>query len=85
MSQLENLEGVLGLILSALFLGLSIVIAAASRERPKRALREIPAITRLRRAVGLAVDAGTRLHVSLGSGDLTGLPGSSALAGMAML
>jgi hypothetical protein len=52
---------------------------------PRRTLREIPAFTRLSRSVGLAVEAGQRLHVSLGRGGLSGIPATSALVGLVML
>ena len=80
-----NLTGIAGLIFVLLFFGMIIVLAAAGRNRPGRQLREIPAFTRLRKAVGLAVEAGTRLHISIGSGPLTGLQGASALMGLNIL
>jgi hypothetical protein len=48
-------------------------------------LREIPALARLVRMLGLSVEDGTRLHISLGSGSLLDVRGGSALAGLAML
>lgn len=47
--------------------------------------RDIPAFTRLRQAVGLVVEDGSRLHVSLGHGALTTPQSASALAGLALL
>jgi len=47
--------------------------------------RKIEAYERLNRAVGLAVEGGTRLHVSIGRGNLFTARGGSALAGLAML
>jgi hypothetical protein len=80
-----NLTGIVGLIFVLLFFGLIIVLAVAGRNRPGLQLREIPAFARLRKAVGLAVEAGTRLHVSVGSGPLSGLQGASALIGLNVL
>jgi hypothetical protein len=80
-----NLTGIVGLVFVLLFFGLIIVLAVAGRNRPGHQLREIPAFSRLRKAVGLAVEAGNRLHVSLGSGPLTGLQGASALIGLNVL
>jgi len=54
------------------------------RKSPAK-LREIPALTRLQHMLGLSVEDGTRLHVSLGSGNLLDMRGGSALAGLAML
>jgi hypothetical protein len=46
--------------------------------------RAVEAYERLNRAVGLAVENGTRLHISLGRGNLFTARGGSALAGLAM-
>jgi hypothetical protein len=48
-------------------------------------LRLIEAYERLNRSVGLAVENGTRLHISLGRGNFFTARGGSALAGLAML
>jgi hypothetical protein len=79
-----ELTSILGLIFVALAVGLIIVFATAGRVRTGRTLREIQAFTRLRKALGLAVESGMRMHVSLGRGDLTGLEAGSALMGLAM-
>jgi len=55
------------------------------RRRFPGAFRPIEAYERLNRAVGLAVESGTRLHISLGRGNLFTASGASALAGLAML
>lgn len=69
------------LVLSAiLLLGLTIW-----RRRARASLRLIEAYEKLNRSVGLAVENGTRLHFSLGRGNLLGARGGSALAGLAML
>lgn len=47
--------------------------------------RRIDAYERLNKSVGLAVENGTRLHISLGRGNLFTTRGASALAGLAML
>lgn len=68
-----------------LFFALVLAFAIIGRKRTVRGLREIPAFTRLRRGVGLAVEAGQRLHVSLGHGGISGEQGGSALVGLSML
>jgi hypothetical protein len=69
------------LVLSAvLLLGLTFW-----RRRSRASLRPIEAYERLNRSVGLAVENGTRLHISLGRGNLISARGGSALAGLAML
>jgi len=65
---------------AALMLGLSFL-----RRKTPPVFRDIPAFTRLRQAVGLVVEDGSRLHVSLGRGTLTTPQSASALAGLALL
>lgn len=60
------------------------VIALWKRKSPAK-LRVIPALAQLLRMTGLSVEDGTRLHISLGSGNLLDAHGGSALAGLAML
>ncbi len=48
-------------------------------------LRPIPALTRLYRAIGLSVEDGTRLHASLGRGDLLSARNGATLAALSML
>ena len=55
------------------------------RRKSPAVFRKIEAHERLNRAVGLAVEGGTRLHVSIGRGNLFTARGGSALAGLAML
>jgi hypothetical protein len=75
----------LGLLFTLLCLGLIIIFAILGRNRPGRNLREIPGFIRFRREVGLAVEAGKRLHISLGRGSINDLQGGSALIGLTML
>jgi hypothetical protein len=65
---------------SALMLGVSLL-----RRKKPPVFRDIPAFTRLRQAVGLVVEDGSRLHVSLGHGALTTTQSASALAGLSLL
>jgi hypothetical protein len=69
------------IVISAILL---LVITVWKRRSPAT-LREIPALTRLSRAIGLSVEDGTRLHVSLGHGSLLDPRGAPALAGLALL
>jgi hypothetical protein len=77
--------GLLGLLFLILAFGLIIAFAAAARNRPARHVRDISAFINVRKAVGLAVEAGARLHISIGKGNTTGVPGASALAGLTVL
>lgn len=82
---LEVIGDLLGFFFVILFFGLMIVFAVAGRGRIRQEMREIQAYKRLRRAVGLSVEKGTRLHISIGRGGLLGLPGASALIGLTTL
>jgi hypothetical protein len=55
------------------------------KRRSPSVVRELPALVRLYQAIGLSVEDGTRLHISLGSGGLLNARGGSALAGLASL
>jgi len=61
------------------------LILQVLRRKKISVFRDIPALTRLRQAVGLVVEDGSRLHVSLGHGALTTPQSASALAGLALL
>ncbi len=80
----EN-SGFMGFGVVAFFFLLMAIFGILGRNRTRWGLRSLPAFSRLSRAIGLAVEAGTRLHVSLGNGHLTS-PGSAAsLVGLSML
>jgi len=70
---------------AGLFFIILVIYALLIRKRPDRPLREIPAFARLGRSVGLAVEAGKRLHISLGYGGVNDVPGASGLVGLTML
>ncbi len=63
---------------------LLLVITVWKRNSPAR-VRDIPALTRLYRMLGLSIEDGTRLHIVLGHGSLLDARGGSALAGLATL
>jgi hypothetical protein len=68
------------------FLVLMVTFTILARQRPRRTyLRDISAFTKLRQGIGLAVEAGQRLHISLGHGGINGSRGASALVGLSML
>jgi uncharacterized protein DUF6754 len=72
----------LGLLVVAAILLLALTLW---RRRSPASFRLIDAYQRLNRSVGLAVENGTRLHISLGRGNLFTARGGSALAGLSML
>lgn len=72
----------LGIIaISALLL---LLLTFSKRKSPAR-FRTISAFTRLYRAIGLSIEDGTRLHISLGRGDLTSSRGPAGLAGLSVI
>ena len=72
----------LGFVLAAV--GLLAGLTLIKRKSPP-AFREIAALTRLRRTSGMAVEDGTRIHISLGRGGLFSPQGAAGLAGLALL
>lgn len=70
------------------FILLSSGLLLAMSLLPRKSLptfRDIPAFTHLRRAIGLSVEDGTRLHLSLGRIDLLSPSSASALAALSLL
>jgi hypothetical protein len=80
----NSLAGLIGLALVLVAAGLLLGLAFI-RRKSAPVFREIPAFTRLKRAIGVSVEAGTRLHVSLGRGGLQTFNAAPGLAGLAML
>ncbi|MEN8171853.1 MAG: DUF6754 domain-containing protein [Chloroflexota bacterium] len=77
--------GIVGFAFTLIFLGLIVYFTIADRKDTKIQLRVIPAINKLQRAIGLAVEAGSRLHISIGRGNLTGSESAAAFAGINIL
>ncbi len=78
------------------FAGLVVVFLAAvimflyslpprTRTHSQFALRSIPGLQRLRRALGLAVEAGTRLHISLGKSNGISTTNAASLVALSTL
>jgi len=80
-----TLYGLLGLVFILVFFGLMIMFAASGRSRPGVKMRRISAFTKLRRVIGLAVEAGSRLHISIGRGGIIGAESASAFVGLSVL
>jgi len=79
------IQTILAILLITICLGLMLYFGLHNRERRLRPVRAIPAVQRLRRALGLAVEDGKRLHVSLGKSSLTSNNFSAALVGLSTL
>ena len=80
-----TLSGLIGLAFILIFFGLIVTFAASGRSRPGLNLRSISAFTKLRRAIGLAVEAGSRLHISIGQGGVIGPQSAAAFIGLSVL
>lgn len=76
---------ILGLIYILVFFGLILGSSLILRARGSRRLRDIPAFERLGRAIGLAVEAGSRLHISLGRGHLLTTQSAIGYVGLSIL
>ena len=77
-----NFIGLLIVILGGLLL---LLFLARYRKKSPSPVRVIPALERFRQAVGLSVEDGRRLHVSLGSASIVQPNNASALVGLAAL
>jgi len=80
-----TITGLVSLVFILVFFGLIIILAVAGRNRPGIELRDIPAFTKVRRAIEIAVEAGSRLHISIGRGTITGTESAAAFIGLSML
>ncbi len=78
------LLNIIALILVLISAGL-IFLFSLPRFRNYRVFRSFSAFEGLRRAIGLAVENGSRIHVSLGKGSLTQNTGASGLSGLVTL
>ncbi|GAB4504641.1 MAG: hypothetical protein Fur0043_16350 [Anaerolineales bacterium] len=75
---------ILALVILLVAAGLLLAFILLQR-KTKPTFRDIAALTQLKRAIGLSVEDGTRLHVSLGWGGLQTAHGAAALAGLGLL
>jgi hypothetical protein len=84
MNLTDSLIGLISLGIVVLA-GVLMAIFALVQKRSPFSFRRIPAFSRVRRAVSLVVEDGTRLHVSLGHGNLLTQLGAAAFAGLSLL
>jgi hypothetical protein len=75
----------LGLGFLILFIILMIIYWTRARKGPRPNLRGIQAFVRLKRGIGMAVEAGQRLHLTLGHGGLVGQSSAPTLVGLSLL
>jgi hypothetical protein len=77
-----NLVGFAVVIVCALMI---VVFRILYRKRPMRGIRQLPAFNVLRQSIGLAVEDGSRLHISLGKSGIFSTRAASGLVGLTML
>jgi hypothetical protein len=83
---MSSAEQVLGFSIVVFFAILIVIFSTkAIRNRYPPIFRKIESINRLKRAIGMAVEDGSRLHVSLGNAQLTDPSNTSALVGLSTL
>jgi Domain of unknown function (DUF6754) len=75
-------SGMIGLIFIFFFLGLIIAFRFILKDSILQNVREISAFTRLRRAIGYSVEAGQRLHITLGNGGIQNFSGAPGVIGL---
>jgi hypothetical protein len=75
----------MGLIFVIGFLSLMLIFGIGKLSQSRRIFREIPAFIRLKRAIGLAVESGQRLHISLGHGGIDGPRGAAGFVGLSVI
>jgi hypothetical protein len=82
---MSALNIILGLFFILLFAGLILIYSLPRMNKKPPILRKIEAVEKLKLAIGLTVEAGTRIHISLGNADLLSPYNGSALAGLSVL
>jgi hypothetical protein len=82
---MTDLATVLGSIMVIVVSAILLLILTFAQRKSSTKLRSISALTRLYRSIGLSVEDGTGLHVTIGHGGLLTARGGPALAGLAML
>lgn len=80
-----QITGVIALAFVLFFFGLIALFTFSGRKQVGIHLRPIEAFTRLRRSIGLSVEQGTRLHLSVGRGGVTGPESAVGFAGLSVL
>lgn len=77
-------EAIIALALIAITAGL-ILLLTLQRNILRSGLRQLPAFDRLRQAIGLAVENGTRIHLTLGKAGIASSTSAAGLAGLTTL
>lgn len=76
---------ILGLVIVFLAFGLILIFSLPRKKRSPLLFREIPAVDFLKRGLGLAIEQGTQIHISLGKSNFTDPSCASTLASLTSL
>jgi hypothetical protein len=77
-----GIESIIGLVLLLATAGLMFWFSLPQRGRSTRALRSMTALRRTRRAIGLSVEDGKRIHVAIGKASILSPNNASGLVGL---
>ena len=80
-----SIEQMIGGGVVALAAVLTLVFGLMRKRMSGLPLRNLPAITSLKRSVGLTIEDGKRLHVSLGNSSILGAGNAASLAGLSVV
>lgn len=73
------------LVFVGLFFGLMVIFTLINKRRDGDNLRDIPSFYRLKGAIELAVEDGSRIHIAIGRGDITSPQAGAALVALSIL
>jgi hypothetical protein len=79
---LGSLESIISLIVVLFTAGLLVIFSYTGRKQSRTRLRNLQAMAQLRRALGLSVEQGRRVHLSLGSVNLLDPASASAISNL---
>jgi hypothetical protein len=80
-----NVPGLIGFIFVLIFLGILLFFGVIRSKVQELHFRDIPAFKRIQRAIGLSVEDGSRLHFSLGRGQINASESAVTFVGLRML
>jgi hypothetical protein len=76
------ITNIIGLAFLLTFIGLIVILTIKDSKHAEISLREIPAFKKLQQAIELSVESGSRLHISIGRGNLTSTESAAAFVGL---
>ena len=82
---MSPLWGSLGLGILLLFAGLTIIFSLPRWNKKTPSLRKIRAVENLEQSISMTVEAGTRIHISIGNAELLSASNGSATKAFAAI